>query len=135
MLPMPHYKLFTAPRRLPAETFSCLSRRLNAGADRHVQPNLDASLCLPLMKLLRLLTVALLPLAAYAQEDAKPAPPAPAPPGKERTIYVPYEDLSAALGDKGQGIFLPYAEFLEMWNQLNLQKKVEKEKPPADAPT
>jgi hypothetical protein len=55
------------------------------------------------------------------------------PPAKERTVYVPYEDLSNALGEQGQGIFLPYAEFLEMWNQINLQRKEEKEKPPADA--
>jgi hypothetical protein len=67
-----------------------------------------------------------------APPQAPPAEAAPAPP-KERTIYVPYEDLTKALGDKSQGIFLPYAEFLEMWNQLNLQRRKEAEKPPADA--
>lgn len=94
--------------------------------------------------LLRVLLLLVLPLAASAQKPAA-APPetrapaaAPVPASrpaavKERTIYVPYEDLTNALGDKSQGVFLPYAEFLEMWNQLNLQRPVEAEKPPADA--
>ncbi len=86
----------------------------------------------PLMKLLRSLLAVVFPLAAAAQ-DAAPPPPVAPPPAKERTIYVPYEDLTKAMGDKSQGVFLPYAEFLEMWNQLNLQRKQEAEKPPADA--
>lgn len=81
---------------------------------------------------MKILPLLLFPLAVFAQNPAAP-PPDAAPPVKERTIYVPYEDLSAALGDKSQGVFLPYAEFLEMWNQLNLQRKQETEKPPADA--
>ena len=88
-------------------------------------------------RLIRLLAACCLPFTANAQDPPAAAPePVPSdspPPAKERTIYVPYADLSGALGDKGQGVFLPYAEFLEMWNQLNLQRKPETEKPPADA--
>ena len=85
------------------------------------------------MKLLSLLPL-FIPFIAMAQEAAPPPPVTPAPPpARERTIYVPYEDLTQALGDKNQGVFLPYAEFLEMWNQLNLQRKQEAELPPADA--
>lgn len=50
----------------------------------------------------------------------------------ERRVFVPFEDLEKAMRDQGQGVFLPYREFLEMWNQLLAGKEKEKESPPAD---
>ncbi len=51
---------------------------------------------------------------------------------EEKSIYVPYEDLEAIFENEGRGVFLPYKEFLDLWNQLNIEKKKEDEKPPAD---
>ncbi|MBP7949076.1 MAG: hypothetical protein KA004_05425 [Verrucomicrobiales bacterium] len=79
-----------------------------------------------------------------AQDPAKPTPPAaPAAAAtsaggdaavvKERTVYVPFEDLAKTLANEGQGVFLPYREFLQMWNELNIQQKKEQIKSPADA--
>jgi len=79
----------------------------------------------------------------------EPEPPSPAPATEpsepvaegedereiipvERSVYVPFEDLEKIFEDEGRGVFLPYREFLELWNQLNIQKDEDKEKPPAD---
>ncbi len=52
---------------------------------------------------------------------------------RERSIYVPYEDLEAVFEQDGRGVFLPYREFLDLWNQINLQdKKDDEDKPPTD---
>ncbi|NNE92830.1 MAG: hypothetical protein HKN23_14395 [Verrucomicrobiales bacterium] len=52
---------------------------------------------------------------------------------RERSIYVPFEDLEAIFEQDGRGVFLPYREFLDLWNQINLQdKKKDEEKPPTD---
>ena len=61
-----------------------------------------------------------------------PAGSEPAAVREEKRVYVPFEDLEKTLKDQGQGVFLPYREFLEMWNQLVAQREKEKEKPPAD---
>ncbi len=97
---------------------------------------------------LALATLISLPLPASAQAPAPATPPASvptpaaapapatptAPPAREeKRVFVPYEDLEKALKDSGQGVFLPYREFLDMWNQLTAQKEKEKEKPPTDA--
>lgn len=50
---------------------------------------------------------------------------------RERTVYVPFEELEKVFQDGGRGVFLPYREFLELWNELTL-KREEKDKPPAD---
>ena len=75
--------------------------------------------------------------------DPAPPSPAPLPAGvstddepeilrAERSIYLPYEDLEAIFEKEGRGVFLPYREFLDLWNQLVLERKKDKEKPPAD---
>jgi len=78
---------------------------------------------------------------APAPAPAPPAAPAPAQPEKkaeivrerERTIYVPYEELEKVFADGGKGVFLPYKEFLELWNELTLKRKTDEEvKPPQD---
>jgi len=37
------------------------------------------------------------------------------------------------LKDQGQGVFLPYREFLEMWNQLTAQRETAPEPPPTES--
>lgn len=74
--------------------------------------------------------------------EPKPAPPVakpdptpekkPDPVTVEKTVYLPYEDLEKIFEKEGRGVFLPYKEFLELWNQLNLKDKEEAAKPPAD---
>ncbi|MEM1443599.1 MAG: hypothetical protein AAGF67_14735, partial [Verrucomicrobiota bacterium] len=51
---------------------------------------------------------------------------------RERSVYVPYEDLQKIFEDEGRGVFLPYKEFLDLWNQLTLEKDREEPKPPTD---
>ena len=77
------------------------------------------------------------PAATEPKPEIVPAsapanPPATEAPTIERSIYVPYEDLETVFEQDGRGVFLPYREFLDLWNQLNLKKKEETEKPPTD---
>ena len=51
---------------------------------------------------------------------------------KEQTIYVPFEKLEDVFGKEERGVFLPYREFLEMWNRLNLPEKLKKTEPPVE---
>ena len=62
------------------------------------------------------------------QDVAKPEPLRE----RERTIYVPYEELEKTFKDGGKGVFLPYKEFLELWNELTLKRKADEVKPPED---
>ncbi|MCK6481545.1 MAG: hypothetical protein L6R43_15820, partial [Planctomycetes bacterium] len=76
----------------------------------------------------RLLAPALLLLAAAAGPAARaegpakpPAPPAPGPadgdlPPPSR-VYIPFEDLKRVFEKEGQGVFVPYAEFQELWRR------------------
>lgn len=50
---------------------------------------------------------------------------------RERTVYVPYEELEKIFQDGGRGVFLPYREFLELWGELNLKREKD-EKAPTD---
>jgi len=53
---------------------------------------------------------------------------------REKTVYVPYEKLQAVFEQKGRGIFLPYEEFLELWQAAQPKPpKPEPDTPPADA--
>ncbi len=61
-----------------------------------------------------------------------PAPDPVAAPTTERSIYIPYEDLEAVFEEDGRGVFLPYREFLDLWNQLTLEKEKETIDPPTD---
>ena len=49
---------------------------------------------------------------------------------RERRIYVPYDQLEKVFQDGGKGVFLPYREFLDLWNELSLKREDDKEKPP-----
>ncbi|MFT5467991.1 MAG: hypothetical protein ACI8UO_003099 [Verrucomicrobiales bacterium] len=66
-----------------------------------------------------------------AAPEADPEKPDPRP-TIERTVYLPYDDLEKIFEKEGRGVFLPYKEFLELWNQLNLKDEDEAAKPPAD---
>ena len=83
---------------------------------------------------LRLLAVLLLRAALLrAQTDPTPAPsPAATPVRVERTIYTPYEKLSQVFENEGRGVFLPYREFLDLWNKVNLPADLKKNTPPVD---
>ncbi len=69
-------------------------------------------------------------VAATAKVD--PVADAAPVPTTERSIYIPYEDLEAVFEEDGRGVFLPYREFLDLWNQLTLEKEKETVDPPTD---
>ena len=78
--------------------------------------------------------------SVLAQTPTAPAPAALAAPAadaakvpvreRERRIYVPYDELEKVFQDGGKGVFLPYREFLDLWNELTLKREDEKDKPP-----
>lgn len=90
-------------------------------------------------------------MGGWAQDEAPtPVPSASPPPAgppvaefpgapvetgarAERRVFVPFEDLEKTLKDHGQGVFLPYREFLEMWNQLSAGREKAPEPPPTDS--
>ena len=61
---------------------------------------------------------------------AKPAAPAgkaepsdeDAPPLREQTIYVPYDKLRETFEKTGRGVFIPYAQFQELWKAARQQQ-------------
>mgnify|MGYP007030114677 CR=1 FL=1 len=68
----------------------------------------------------------------FAQETTDTSPPPVVV--RERTVYVPYEKLKETFEKEGRGVFLPYEEFLKLWNAAQPKKEEKKElKPPADA--
>ena len=67
--------------------------------------------------------------SAYAEEKEPPKLLV-----RERTVYVPYEKLKETFEKEGRGVFLPYEEFLKLWNAGQPKEKPPDEvKPPADA--
>ncbi len=83
------------------------------------------------------LALTITPTVSLLAQDTTATYPTPAKPKpeiirSERSIYVPYEDLEAIFEKEGRGVFLPYREFLDLWNQLNIEKKKDKAKPPTD---
>ncbi len=88
------------------------------------------------MKLSRLLALILPAFAApiFAQEP-QPQPQPAQPPKvitKEHRVFVPFDKLEEVFAGQEQGVFLPYREFLEMWNKVNLPEKLKKTEPPVD---
>jgi hypothetical protein len=66
----------------------------------------------------------------------RPAEPAAAPIGavREKTVYVPYEKLDTVFEKEGRGIFLPYEEFLKLWQAAQAKPiEVKPDLPPAPA--
>ncbi len=83
---------------------------------------------------LGLCALILAPTLSPAQEEADAAGPRPKTIIREKTLYVPYEKLEDIFEKEGRGVFLPYKEFLELW-QATLPKPPEPEpdEPPSDA--
>lgn len=61
-----------------------------------------------------------------------PSPGATPAPSKEQTVYVPFEKLEQVFENEGRGVFLPYREFLEMWNKVKMPEDLAKKDPPLD---
>ncbi|MFN0057503.1 MAG: hypothetical protein ACKVX7_03525 [Planctomycetota bacterium] len=77
----------------------------------------------------------LLALATSTVLRAQPTPPAtPAESVREKTYYVPYTKLDDVFEKVGRGIFLPYEQFLELWNDAAKHRELAQAgKPPVDA--
>lgn len=83
-------------------------------------------------QLFSVLTVASV-LFLHAAEDPPEAPPSKVL-LRERTVYVPYEKLKETFEKEGRDVFLPYEEFLKLWNAGQPKEKPPEEvKPPSDA--
>jgi hypothetical protein len=59
---------------------------------------------------------------ASAQDaGSRPKPPVPEKPGDDvpppTRVYIPFEDLKSVFEKEGQGVFVPYAEFRELWRK------------------
>ena len=75
----------------------------------------------------------LLPLLLFAATlRAQTTDPSPSPAPFPRTVYTPYEKLEQVFENEGRGVFLPYREFLDLWNKLNLPADLKKNPPPVD---
>ena len=68
---------------------------------------------------------------SWAGEEKKEEPPKLLL--RERTVYVPYEKLKETFEKEGRGVFLPYEEFLKLWQAAQPPKPPDEVKPPADA--
>lgn len=80
--------------------------------------------------------LSLLLLSCFASASAQtPAPPDDNPPvrERERRVYVPFDELEKVFNDGGKGVFLPYREFLDLWNELTLKREEDEKPPPAAA--
>ena len=56
-----------------------------------------------------------------------------APPLDERTIYIPYKELEKVFEAEGRGVFLPYPQFLQLWE--GARAGAASSKPPVEAIT
>ncbi|MFN0078863.1 MAG: hypothetical protein ACKVY0_20575 [Prosthecobacter sp.] len=52
---------------------------------------------------------------------------------RERRVYVPFDELEKVFKDGGKGVFLPYREFLDLWNELTIKRAEDDKPPPAEA--
>lgn len=79
--------------------------------------------------------------AASAQEGGGPngtgSAPATAKPGaanpNERLVYIPYQQFKLKFGQDGASVFLPYGEFLKLWEQAFGSALRPADKPPVGA--
>ncbi|HEY3965744.1 MAG TPA: hypothetical protein VGM05_14395 [Planctomycetaceae bacterium] len=66
--------------------------------------------------------------------QAKPAEPGPAKPTDwERLIYLPYKNLKQVFEKEGAAVFMPYAQFLKMWDKSRPVDPRVPGKPPVNA--
>lgn len=52
---------------------------------------------------------------------------------RERRVFVPFDELEKVFKDGGKGVFLPYREFLDLWNELTIKREEDDKPPPAEA--
>ena len=52
---------------------------------------------------------------------------------RERSIYVPYKKLRQVFEKEGRGVFLPYEEFLDLWQAALAEDPTPKPEPPVGA--
>ena len=83
-----------------------------------------------------LLFLAVPPMLAQDGEEKpleeKPIAEKPAPDGAlsgDQKIYVPFKNLKDVFEKEGQGVFVPFEEFLRLW-EGNLDRRPVPEKPP-----
>lgn len=63
------------------------------------------------------------------KEEEKPAPDESPTLEGDRKIYVPFEDLDGVFEKEGQGVFVPYEEFMKLW-EANLDRRTVPAEPP-----
>jgi hypothetical protein len=86
------------------------------------------------MRILQALSALLFATTLAAQEAIPPITDPRVPIAeRERTVYVPFDELEKVFKDGGKGVFLPYREFLDLWNELTLKREKDENPPPADA--
>ena len=88
------------------------------------------------MRIAFILTVLLIAttLPPFVIAQGESGAPADAPGVRvEKSYYVPFEKIEEVFEKTGRGIFLPYEEFLELWNKANVKPPEKTEGPPADA--
>src|SRR6185436_19609490 len=73
---------------------------------------------------------------ATSPAPASPAPPAATPPAQtewERLIYVPYRNIRQVFDKDGAAAFMPYGQFLNLWEHLQRLDMTQPAKPPVGA--
>lgn len=61
--------------------------------------------------------------SAVAQEEPEPGEPEAKPDTLERLIYLPYRNLKEVFAKHGSTVFMPYAEYLKLWEQSQTPAK------------
>ncbi|MGE5192204.1 MAG: hypothetical protein ACM3U2_06835 [Deltaproteobacteria bacterium] len=107
----------TVPRRIPFIPFfalwfigSCLVNTPAALRPAHAQEKLPA-----------------------AGDPEKAVEPLPAPSDWERLIYLPYKNLKQVFEKEGAAVFMPYGQFLKMWDKLRAGEARDPSRPPVNA--
>ena len=80
--------------------------------------------------LLLTLVLTFLSVPALATDDVKGPPPKKVPAASakkpvlegDREIYIPFKDLKDVFEKEGQGVFVPFKEFMKLW-KANLDRK------------
>ncbi|MDP6116407.1 MAG: hypothetical protein QGG53_31485, partial [Planctomycetota bacterium] len=53
---------------------------------------------------------------------------------EEHTVYIPYDEIERVFEKEGRGVFLPYAEFIKLWQKARpIKPPKPKPKPPFEA--
>src|SRR5262245_41351633 len=58
---------------------------------------------------------------------------APAPSDWERLVYLPYKNLKQVFEKEGAAVFMPYGQFVKMWDKMRSADLRDPAKPPVNA--